>query len=108
MVTSRGQLFPKGGGDDVAPHMDNTMTDMPTGPMTRSRAKAMQDKGVKGGEGPEDGDREDGEQVATGEVPGKSGTTGCGAVLPAGRYYRPTTGQLLEMLPVRGPTVTRK
>ena len=29
---------------DVAPHVDNTMTDTPTGPMTRSRAKAMQDK----------------------------------------------------------------
>ena len=39
-------------------------------------------QGVKGGEGPEDGDQEDGEQVATGEVPGKFGTTGR-AVLPA-------------------------
>ena len=29
-------------------------------------------------------------------------------VLPAGRYYRPTTGQLSEMLSVRGPAVARK
>ena len=29
---------------DVVPRVDNTMTDTPTGPMTRSRAKAMQDK----------------------------------------------------------------
>ena len=132
MVTSRRQLFLKGGGDDVAPHVDNTMTDTPTGPMTRSRAKPMQDKvnsllslhqfdlsmdgllpqadvlcvlryepdvdlstgqGIKGGEGPEDGDRDDGEQAATGEVPGKSSTTGRGAVLPAN--YRPTAGNAL-------------
>ena len=103
------------------------MTDTHTGPMTRSRAKAMQDKvnsllslhqvdlsmdgllpqadvlcvlrykpdvdpstgqGVKGGEAPEDGDREDGEQAATGEVPGKSGTTGR-AVLPANSRNSP-------------------
>ena len=52
-------------------------------------------QGVKGGEGPKDGDREDGEQDATSEFPGKSGTTGLGAGLPAGRYYRPTTGNAL-------------
>ena len=45
-ITSRGRLFPKGEGrDDAAPRMDNNiMTDTPTGPMTRSRAKAIQDK----------------------------------------------------------------
>ena len=46
-------------------------------------------QGVKGGEGPEDGDREGDEQVATGEVPGNSGTTGH-PVLPAN--FRPTAG----------------
>ena len=29
---------------DVAPRVDNIMTDTPKGPMTRSRAKAIQDK----------------------------------------------------------------
>ena len=123
------------------------MANTPTGPVTRSRAKAMQDKvnpllslhqfdlsmdgllpqadvlcvlryepdvdlstgqGVKGGEGPDDGDREDDEQVATGEVPGNSSTTGRDAVLPATRYYRPTSGQLPGFASVRGPAVTRK
>ena len=30
--------------DDAAPRMDNIVTETPTGPMTRSRAKAIQDK----------------------------------------------------------------
>ena len=145
---------------DVAPHVDNTMTDTPTGPMTRSRANAMQDKvnsllslhqfnlsmdgllpqadmlcvlryesnvdpsmdkEAKEGGGPGDADREDTgraawqeEEISSGEVPGKPGTTGLAAVLPANcrkysllevrqwpgsepvlptsRYYRPRGG----------------
>ena len=32
------------GGDDVAPHVDNTMDTTPNGPMTRSRVKALHEK----------------------------------------------------------------
>ena len=39
-MTSRRRLFPKGGGDDVAPHVDNSTN----GPMTRSRVKALHEK----------------------------------------------------------------
>ena len=42
-VTSRGRLIPRGG-DDAPPLADNIMTDTPTGPMTRSRAKDIQHK----------------------------------------------------------------
>ena len=44
---SRGRLFLKGGGDDTARPMDNassTPPSPPSGPMTRSRAKAIHDK----------------------------------------------------------------
>ena len=43
-MTSRRRLFPKGGGDDVAPLVDNTMDATPNGPMTRSRVKALHEK----------------------------------------------------------------
>ena len=42
--TSRGRLFRKGGGDDTARPMDNASSTPPSGPMTRSRAKAIHDK----------------------------------------------------------------
>ena len=122
------------------------MIDTPTGPITRSRAKAMQvkvnsllslhqfnlsmdgllpqadtlcvlryepnvnrsvDKEAKerGGPGEDDeqaADQEEaqvkkahGEKQSREEVPGKPGTTGLGAVLPSGWYYRPTAGNAL-------------
>ena len=44
---SRGRLFPKGGGDDVAPVTDVATprpTSPPSGPMTRARVKALHDE----------------------------------------------------------------
>ena len=60
------------------------------------------DKEAKEGGGPGDGDREDTgraagqeEEQSSEEVPGKPGTIGLRAVLPDGRYYRPTATNAL-------------